>query len=353
MPSNRKNGIGTGIDRRTALGLMGGAASLAALGPGAARAKPSQLVMATGGGKLEDAYRKSVFDAWQEKTGIEIVTTSNPMAKLRAMVEQNAMEWDVVQGPAETLLLLGREGLLEPIDYSVVDRGPLMDGTTYEYLVITDFAAYHVAWNTDNVPADPPDSWSDMWATDGRIGLWKRPFHTLEAALLADGVAPADLYPLDVERGLASLDRIKEKLVWWDRGAQGAQLLLDGEVDVGAIWNGRVHQPKLDGAPVDYHFNQAVLVSDGWAVPKGAPNKKEAMELVAFKLTDQIQAAFSKAIPYGPVNKDAFQYLDAQTMAALPSAPGNFEKGKLLDLNFWGDHGQEIAERFNEWLVTA
>ena len=34
---------------------------------------------------------------------------------------------------------------------------------------------------------------------------------------MADGVAPADLYPLDIPRALAKLDTIKDEIVWWSQ----------------------------------------------------------------------------------------------------------------------------------------
>ena len=75
--------------RSTLLQTLGAAAALPLLGA-AGRAKPTQMVMATGGGKLDDAYQKTVFAAFKEKTGIGIVTTANPSAELKAMVEQKA-----------------------------------------------------------------------------------------------------------------------------------------------------------------------------------------------------------------------------------------------------------------------
>jgi putative spermidine/putrescine transport system substrate-binding protein len=341
------------LTRRSALKTMGAAAAVTLAAPHIARAKPSQLVVATGGGKLDDAYKASVFKAFTEKTGIQIVTTANPAAKLKAMVEQKAVEWDLMQGPAEDFIVHGRNGLFEPVDYNVVSKSDLIDGAAHEHFVLTDVAAYHIAWNTKNVkPEKAPKTWADVWAYDGRIGLWKRPFQTLEVALLADGVPIDKLYPLDIERGLKSLGKIKSKLAWWERGAQGGQVFVDGEVDVGAIWNGRVHEPKLKGAPVDFHFNQAIFVNDAWAIPKGAKNKAEAMELMALCLTPQVQAEYSRVIPYGPVNKKALALLDAQTLASLPSSAENFKKGRLLDLTFWADNGPKVVEQFNKWLLT-
>jgi putative spermidine/putrescine transport system substrate-binding protein len=348
----RRSSLGSpGLTRRQALALSGAVSLAPWLGALEAHAA-GQLVFASGGGKLEETYKKTVFTPFKEKTANDIVTTANEGAKLKAMVEQGQVEWDMMQGPAEQLIVFGRQGLFEPIDYANIDKDSMLPGTVNEFFALTDVAAYNIAWNTANLKGNPPQSWADVWAYDGRIGLWKRPFQTLEVALLADGVALADLYPLDLDRAFKSLDKIKSKIVWWERGAQGAQVFLDGEVDVGAIWNGRVHQPKLDGAPVDFQFNQAIFVNDAWAIPKGAPHKKEAMELLAFALAPEQQAAFARELPYGPVNKAALALLDDKTKATLPSSDENFKKGRLLDLAFWADQSQAVTERFNSWLLA-
>lgn len=349
---NRWMDAGRPWSRREIIKALGGAAAASLLWPGAAaRAKPSRLVMATGGGMLDDAYRKTVFHDWTAKTGIDVVTTANEAARLKAMVEQKQVEWDLAQGAGEQYVLLARQGLFEPIDYSIIDKRQLIAHVAYPDFVLTDVAAYNIAWNTSNVKSNPPQTWRDVWNHKGRIGLFRQPGQTLEVALLADGVDKNKLYPLDVERALRSLDKIKDRTVWWERGAQGAQLLINGEVDVGAIWNGRVYEPKRQGAPVDYHFNQAVFVSDAWAVPKGAPNKKEAMQLLALELSASVQAAFAKLLPYGPVNPAALPMLDASTQAALPSSSANFGKGVMLNLDYWADNGQKVADRFNRWLL--
>lgn len=340
---------GAAITRRTVLKGLGALATVGVSGVQPARAAPTQMVMATGGGKLDDAYRQVIYTPWKEKTGINIVTTANEGGRLKAMVEQKRVEWDLMQGPAEGLVVFGRQGMFEPIDYSGIDKSKLVPGTAHDTFVLTDFAAYCVGWNTKNVKKAPPKDWAALWAYDGRIGLWKRPFQTLEVALLADGVPLNGLYPLNLDRAFASLEKIRRKLVWWNSGAQGAQLLLDGEIDAGAIWNGRVHDPKLAGAPVDFHFNQALLVSDAWAVPKGAPNKAEAMKMLAYALSPTAQAAFAKVIPYGPVNRDALALLDDKTKAVLPTAgPTN----TMLNVDYWAEHGPSVVERFNKWVLA-
>jgi putative spermidine/putrescine transport system substrate-binding protein len=339
----------SGAQRRALLKLLAGA-SAGTLLPGAARAAPSRLVVANGGGKIEEAYQATVFRAWQNTWKIPILSTSNPAAKLKAMVEQGRVEWDVMQGPAEEHIVSARKGLFEPIDYSIVDRSSLLPGAAEKYFVKTDVAAFNIAWNTQSI-ARPPRSWKEVWNTKGRIGLWKRPFQTLEVALLADGVPKEKLYPLDVERALGSLDRIRDRLVLWDKGAEGVQLLASGEIDLGGCWVGRLYGPKQGGAPIDYNFDESITLFDAWAVPRGTPNVKEAMQLVALAMTPQVQANFAKIYPNGPTNQKALALLDAKTRAQLASSEENLAKGVMLSLDYWADHGEAVAERFNRWLL--
>ncbi|MFX5656770.1 extracellular solute-binding protein, partial [Acinetobacter baumannii] len=63
----------------------------------------------------------------------------------------------------------------------------------------------------------------------------------LEAALLADGVALDQLYPLDVDRALKKIAEIKDHLVLWDTGASSQQLFRDGEVTMGQLWHTRAN----------------------------------------------------------------------------------------------------------------
>src|SRR5580700_1787510 len=113
------------------------------------------------------------------------------------------------------------------------------------YSVAYEFYSSVLAYSQTKYPAGAaPDSWADFWDVKkfpGRRALRNHPLATLEAALMADGVAPDELYPLDVDRAFKKLEQIKPYItVWWTSGAQSAQLLNDGEVDMVMAWNGRV-----------------------------------------------------------------------------------------------------------------
>ena len=347
--TNRSNDGDRKVTRRTVLKGLGAGVAVAFGSSRAVHAAPTQMIMATGGGKLDEVYRQVVFTPFKEKTGINIVTTGNEGGRLKAMVEQKRVEWDLMQGPAEGLVVFGRQGLFEPIDYKGIDRSKLVPGSAFDTFVLTDFAAYCIAWNTKNVTKNPPKDWAALWALDGRIGLWKRPFQTLEVALLADGVPLKSLYPLNLDRAFASLDKIKKKLVWWNTGAQGGAGV--------SRWRGRrrryLEWPSArsegGGCPCRFPLQPGVTGERRLGNSKGAPNKAEAMQMLAYALSPVAQAAFSKAIPYGPVNTDALALLDDKTKAALPTAGPN---KVILNVDYWAENGPSVVERFNKWVLV-
>lgn len=122
-------------------------------------------------------------------------------------------------------------------------------------------------------------------------------------------------------------------------------------MDVGTCWNGRLFKPKNDGAPVDYTFDHALYVCDAMVVPKGAPNKKLAMEFLANMMDARNQATFANAIPYGPVNKAAFALLSPERTALLPNSPQNSGTAVLQDFDYWAGQGAAVFDRFNKWLL--
>jgi len=340
------------VSRRVVLG----AAAAALATPHVARAKTTSIVVASSGGKLEEAFTVAYYKPFTAKTGIEIVSTTNTYSKLKAMVDAGAVEWDVAQIDSAAAATNAMLGLLEKLDYGVIDKTDLIDGVPHDNYIPCDVAAAVISWNTKNVKAaEAPQTWAELWDMkrfNGQRGFWKQPFQTMEIALMADGVTKDKLYPIDVERALKSLDRIKSQIFWWSSGGQSAQILIDGDISAGMSWNGRVFDPKQAGAPVDFHFNQALFVADSWVIPRGSKNRQAAMDFIAFSLQAAPQAEFAKAIPYGPVNRKALALLDKQRLAFLPSSEENFPKGVFQNFDWWAENGQKTGERFNSWILS-
>ena len=182
--------------------------------------------------------------------------------------------------------------------------------------------------------------------------LWNRP-------LWLTAWHRKDVYKvLSSEDGIArAIDKIRELKphidVFWTSGAQHAQLMKDGEVDMTTGWNGRFDNAKKDGAKVAYSFNQALLDYDCFAIPKGAPNKDTAMQFLAEISKAKYQANLPKYITYGPTNKAAYDLgtIDETIARALPSYPENAAKQLPVQLEWYAEWETTAAEMYQEMLT--
>jgi putative spermidine/putrescine transport system substrate-binding protein len=304
---------GKAIDRRLLL-KFGGASLLAVSSPTVLRAQAREIVFASWGGSWEAAMREAWFKPFTTRTGINVRTVQgNTYGRIQAMVEAGRTEWDVVEVLPDFQWIGPERKLLEPIDFNVVDKSQLMAGKD----MVTDYSVPQVlfsrliAYNKRLSPG--PAAFADIFDTKKFPG--KRAFYSkangayLEAALLADGVDPAALYPLDVPRALKRLATIRADILFYETNAQAEQMMSDGQAAIGLVPDGRALNARDHGAPIEIQFGLSFLTWSAMVVPKGAPHKAEAMELIAYALTPEAQAAIAKIYTYGPVVPKAFDML--------------------------------------------
>lgn len=322
------------------------------------RWKGRSIVVTSYGGALQDAFRAAIYEPFMRLTGCQVVEDSTDEGKLRAMVESGNVEWDVVDVGTESVIPLTRLNLLEAVDYNKVDTTDIFPEVIFDHGIGYYYYSTCLAYRTEKFPDKPPSSWADFWDVESFPGV--RAFQKyaqygpIEAALLADGVPITQLYPLDIDRAFRSLDRLKPHVtVWWEAGAQPAQLLSDGEVDLTDAWISRIQFLIEQGTKgLAYTWNQGRLSTSSLVIPRGSKNVDVVHDFINFALRPEVQRRVAEIYPIGPVNRRAFDALPAERLAVLPSAPKNKEVQVYPDYQWWADHLDEVVERFNEW-VTA
>ena len=328
-------------------------ASLLTLACQAALAADS-LNFVSWGGTTQDAQKEAWAVPFTKATNIKVVQDGpTDYGKLKAMVESGNVQWDVVDVEADFALRAASEGLLEPLDFNQIKRDKIDPRFVSDHGVGSFFFSFVLGYNEGKLGANKPVDWTALFDTKaypGKRALYKWPSPgVLELALLADGVAPDKLYPLDLDRAFKKLDTIKQDIVWWGGGAQSQQLLASGEASLGQFWNGRVYALQQDGAPVGVSWKQNLVMADFLVIPKGAKNKDAAMKFLANASSAEGQAEFANKTAYAPVNVDSVAKLDKDLAPNLPTAYAQDQV--TLDFAYWAKNGQAIAARWNEWLV--
>lgn len=345
------------LTRRALAVSVLGALSLTAV---PAFAQDSISVMSFGGA-YQEAQRKAVFETYTAKTGIAVSEQEygGEIAKIAAMISSGNTTIDVVDVDAPTLLQGCDEGIFETIDWAQIgDKADWLSGTTSECGVGTIVYSTSLAYNAATLE-NGPTMLADLFDTarfPGKRGLWKNPATNLEFALMADGVPADQVYavlgtPEGLDRAFAKLDTIKDSIVWWEAGAQAPQLLASGEVAMTTAWNGRIYNANKEGQNFKIVWDNQILDSNFWAIPKGAKNVEASMAFIKYAVEPEVLAATTKYIPYGPVRASAAPFVTPEDAANLPTSPANMTVALTLDNAFWADNGDEIRKRFTTWLA--
>ncbi|MGF7162119.1 putative spermidine/putrescine transport system substrate-binding protein [Rhodoligotrophos appendicifer] len=345
-----RSGILSRASRRAVL-LVAGAALLAT--PALAE---DQITIASWGGNYQEALSKAVWQPTAEKLGIKILEDStNGLADVRAQVSSGSVLWDITELTIDGCAQGQTEGLFEDLDYSVINKDGFDPAVVQKTYIGLNYYSNVIGWNKDKFK-DGPQSWADFWDVEkfpGRRSLRNDPAEVLEAALLADGVAPDQLYPLDLDRAFKSLEKIKPHIsVWWSSGAQSAQLVADGEVDLIGAWNGRISAAVKSGAPFDFTFNQGLLIADCLVIPKGVKNKDLAMKALATAVSADILANLPQYIDYGPANLKAYDTgkITPEMAKSLNTSPENAKKQAVVRGDWWGENGAAARERWATFI---
>ncbi|RWH46672.1 MAG: ABC transporter substrate-binding protein [Mesorhizobium sp.] len=315
-------------------------------------ASAQEVVVASYGGAFQDAQTKAYFEPYTKATGTKVTgTTGSGYAKVKAMVESGNVTWDVVSAESSAFANELKDGLLQPIDYSVVKADGIPAEFRKEYGVGYISFGQILAWNKDKFPNGvTPAQFFDPTVKARRV-LTSDPYFTLENALMSDGVKAADLYPLDVDRAFKVIDRIKDQLIGFKGASDTQALIQQGEVDIAFGPNGRIADAIKAGANWAYSWEASVSDIEWWVVTKGAPNAEEAMKFINFAVQPEQQAELTRQIPYGPTNVDALKLLDPAVAKSLPSYPDNAALGIVLNAQWWHDNLETVKPRWDEYIL--
>lgn len=348
---------------------------------GAALAVPAQadVTVASWGGAYTMSQQKAYSDTYAPG-GINWVNYNGGLGEVRAQVESGNVTWDIIDVLPHEARVGCDEGLFEELPRDVFT--PAADGTSMDDDIMVEvpndcvvpqiFWSYVPFWQDgafDGNAAGNPSTIADFFDVanfPGKRGLHTWGNATIEMALMADGVAPEDVYdtlstPEGVDRAFAKLDTIKDHVVFWSAGAEPLELVKSGEVSMSLAYNGRIGAAVLsEGAPFVTNWDGQVLEEEWLAMIKGTPNADEALKFLIHASAPEQQAGQAKWITYAPMRKSGIEIIAANEpwfntgVDILPLMPNASEalsqKHLFADPSWWSDNGDSISERFTAWM---
>lgn len=311
----------------------------------------TELRMVEAGGQSGDSIEKGYITPFTKKTGIKVVRENpNGIGKLQAMVASGSISAVLFELVGTEVQQAKALNLIEPLDWGAIAPLPMFPEARDDYALGYEYYSTIMTWRKD---AKAPKTLADFWNVKdfpGKRALPDIAFYAIPMALLADGVKPEQLYPLDLDRAFKSLKKLSPDVaVWWSTGAQPPQLLNDNEVQYAIAWSGRVTtEPKLD-----YSFNQGLIDLSFFAVPRGAnpAQKAAAMKLLHEMTVPENQAVAATVISYTGTSPDLSALLPKDKIGQFPTAKQNKDVQVGYDYKWWVDHGKEVEERWQEFKL--
>ncbi|MHB0773028.1 ABC transporter substrate-binding protein [Bradyrhizobium sp. 1.29L] len=358
--SGLKNGrSGIHLSRRRLLAGMGGGAALSLTTPfvlrhGRAEAASKNLVFVTWGGTYRKSIEEGLVKPFVTETGINVTVLDTPdLAKVKAQIISGNVEWDVFDAPGALGTSGSKAGYWEPLNSSLFDTSDLSLPATKDLVPFLTFAG-GIAYDPKRYPEGKyPKNFAEYFdakAFPGRRTFRDRPSETLEAALLADGVPPSKIYPLDVDRAFKALDRIKPSVAKWvEATPQTVTLLQTNEVDFSYTYASRVRTAAEAGASVAFSSAQTLNGLEYLAVLKNSPNKDNALKFVSYALQPARQAAVMDLLGLMPNSRKAYSMLSPETRKWLPDMTS--DQNVVMDEWWWSENFEKLSRRFKEWML--
>ena len=330
-------------------------------------------MVATLGGPVQDAMAQAFFAPFtaQTRIGVRLVTWNGSLATLRDRARTGtAPEQSLVLMDNASVLVACREGLLLPIDPvpgPIQDGHARLDGDAVSRCGLGAFRMNLVlAWDRSRIDSVP--GWSDFWDVarrPGKRGLSRNPRGTMEIALLADGVAPRDVYRVlgseaGLDRAFRKLDQLKPYVVWWDTPDQAVHVIQSGDVLMTLSPDDVVAAANLAGhRDFGIQWQQSISTILSWAIPgrpaainSGAVGADDRVargrELLGFMIDPAHQADFAGRYPGVSLVQDAPP--DQALPADSPATSEHRQDALREDDAFWATHLDPIKARFEAWI---
>ena len=321
------------------------------------------LTVSSWGGLYGQSQRKAYFEPFTAATGIDVVEDDwgGDLARIRAMVANGRYQSHVVDAESSDVVEGCAEGIFEPIDYARLGLSPrdMLPGAAVECGVGNVAWSMVLVFDRSRLSDGGPEGWTDFFDPvrfPGGRGLRRGALGNLEIALMADGVAPEDVYtllrtPAGTDRAFAKLAALAPHVTWWEAGRQPARLLADGDAVMTTAWNGRIQKAiSVERRSFEIVWRGQILDYGYWVIPKGHPNADLAHRFIAFATGPDRQAEQARHIPYGPLREGAFDYVDSGLGRHLPTAPENLDTWLKLDAGFWIERREALVRRLDSLI---
>ncbi|HUO01597.1 MAG TPA: extracellular solute-binding protein [Rhizomicrobium sp.] len=328
------------------------------------------LKIVTWPGEYGRAQRVAMIEPYRDVAHVDTQPEEwdGDLAELRRSLATHSYMGDVIDFELPKAIQACREGLLEKIDPASLPAGTDGISAANDFLpgAVGDCTVGSVAYSQviffarNTFRGADPATLGDFFDTvkyPGPRAMKPSAKFNLEMALLADGVAPKDIYKtLATEDGVArafrKLDTIKPVLIWWHNSGEPAQLIQARRAVFATALNGDVFDARA--ALPGIIWDRQLYEFDVFGVPKGDPKKDMAMDFIRWATGSKPLAGVADWVALGPARRSSWPLVTKNPELGIAMGPflptSHFANAFAVDDGWWLTHGSALEARFQTWM---
>jgi len=303
---------------------------------------------------------QEVLTRFQEETGIQVVYTtydSNEAMYARLKLLDESAAYDLAVPSTYYVSKMRNEGLLLPIDKSKISGldqvDPELTGLDIDpgnqYSVPYLWGTTGIGVDTADIDGAPVTAWSDLWDErfKGRVNLTNDMREVFHMGLRVLGYSGNSTDPQQIEEAYEKLTELMPSVRTFNSDAPRMPFL-EGEADVGMIWNGEAVMGKESMESLEYVYPEEGVIAwlDSFVIPKNAKNPEAAHKFISFVLQPEIAALISEDIGYATPVLAARELLDDEVAGDRASYPAPED---MVNAEFQADLGDEALQVYAKY----
>jgi spermidine/putrescine transport system substrate-binding protein len=244
---------------------------------------------------------ESVLDRFTKETGIEVIystyeSNETMYAKLKLVKKDG---YDVVFPSTYFVSKMAKEGLLQPLDHTLLSNGKDLDARLLDksydpgnvYSIPYMWGSTGIGVNSAVIAEGEVTSWKDLWNPKykGTLLLQDDMREVFHMALKIQGHSSNSTDPKEIEAAYLLLKDLMANVLLFNSDSPRLPFLA-GEVNVGMIWNGEAWMAQQENEAIRYVYPEegANLWVDSFVIPKSAGNIKNAHAFINFMMKAEV-----------------------------------------------------------------
>ena len=328
------------------------------------------LKIVTWPGTYGRAQRAAMIEPYRDVAHVDTQPQEwdGDLAELRHAVASHTYKGDVIDFELPKAIQACREGLLEKIDAASLPAGSDGISAAHDFVAgaVGDCTVASVAYSQviffarNTFRGADPATLGDFFDTvkyPGPRALKPGAKFNLEMALLADGVAPGDIYKTlssddGVARAFKKLDTIKPVTIWWRNSGEPAQLIQNRKAVFATALNSDVFDARA--ALPGIIWDRQLYEFDVFGVPKDDPNKDRAMDFIRWATGSKPPAGVADWVALGPARRSSWPLVSRNPDLGIAMAQflptSHFSNAFAVDDGWWLSHGPALEAKFQSWM---